>query len=94
MAKKIKIKKVTTDINALIDDPKYDTLIIATRHDSHGILVEKALKAGKNIFVEKPLCLTSKELIKIRKLYNPGKFLMVGYNRRFSPLIQELVKTR
>ncbi len=92
LAKKFGIKKVTTDLDSLINDPSCNTLVIATRHDSHAELVIKGLKAGKNIFVEKPLCLTLDELINIKNLYNGKNILTVGYNRRFSPLIKILKK--
>ncbi|MGB9553465.1 MAG: Gfo/Idh/MocA family protein, partial [bacterium] len=58
-----------------------------TRHDSHASYVIKALRAGKHVFVEKPLCLNKKELEEIKSVYNQtNKILMVGFNRRFSPL--------
>lgn len=70
-----------------------NTLFIATRHDSHFHYVKKGLESGKHIFVEKPLCLTLEELTEIKELYTSlivsrplSPMLMVGYNRRFSPL--------
>ena len=69
------------------------TVFIATRHDSHAGYVLKALKAGKNVFVEKPLCLTETDLNEIKDIYlaldtshSKRPLLMIGYNRRFSPL--------
>ena len=74
-----------------------DTTVIATRHDSHAELIIKSLENGKNVFVEKPLCINLEELKLIEKKYNDivnlSKFkpiLMVGFNRRFAPLILEL----
>jgi predicted dehydrogenase len=49
----------------IINDPNINTVAILTRHDSHADLVVKALKAGKNVFVEKPLALNAQELKKI-----------------------------
>ena len=46
-------------------DPSCNTVVIATRHDSHARLVQQALSAGKHVFVEKPLCLTAEELTAI-----------------------------
>ncbi|PKN51544.1 MAG: oxidoreductase [Deltaproteobacteria bacterium HGW-Deltaproteobacteria-13] len=64
-----------------------NTVFIATRHDSHAGYVLKALETGKHVFVEKPLCLTEDELESIRFAYqNNAQHLMVGFNRRFSPL--------
>lgn len=65
-----------------------DTTIafIATRHDSHARYAEQALRAGKAVFVEKPLALTSTELATVeRALGETRGRLMVGFNRRFSP---------
>jgi predicted dehydrogenase len=47
----------------------------------------RALEAGKNVFVEKPLALTSEELDRIEAFYETrdGPLLMTGFNRRFSP---------
>ncbi len=72
-------------------DERINTVFIATRHDSHAEYVLKALKAGKNVFVEKPLCLELFQLEEIKKAYEAGNSrLMVGFNRRFAPLIVEL----
>lgn len=76
----------------LIDSPRINTLFIATRHDSHARYVEAALRAGRNVFVEKPLCLTPGELESIVSLragmegFPDTPLLTVGFNRRFSPL--------
>jgi len=79
-----------TDILA---NDSINTVFIATRHDSHAGYVLKALKAGKNVFVEKPLCLTETDLNEIKDIYlaldtshSKRPLLMIGYNRRFSPL--------
>jgi len=64
-----------------------NTLFIATRHDTHAEYVIKGLKNDKNIFVEKPLCLKKEELKEITSLVEEKKKLvMIGFNRRFSPL--------
>lgn len=88
--------KTTTDTQAMISDPEINTIAIVTRHNSHAAFVVDALKAGKNVFVEKPLAITLSELENVRnaysealKLENPPK-LMVGFNRRFSPQIQKM----
>lgn len=70
---------------------KTNTLFIATRHDSHGEYVLKGLKANKNIFVEKPLCLKEEELEEIQKeQIRSGKSVMIGFNRRFAPFTKIL----
>lgn len=68
-----------------------NTVFIASRHDSHADYVLQCLQAGKHIFVEKPLCLNEEELANIIHTYRTCAHqpqLMVGYNRRFSPLAQ------
>ena len=80
--------EATTDIDALIEDPRTDTVVIATRHDSHASLVCRALKAGKHVFVEKPLAMRAEEIDEIEALFATMErrpLLMVGFNRRFSP---------
>ncbi len=86
LAKKYNIPMVTTDYDSLIQDPKIKSVIIATRHDSHAGLVQKALRENKNVFVEKPLAIHSEQLQSIvDTLHNSKGSLTVGYNRRFSP---------
>jgi predicted dehydrogenase len=66
-------------------------VVIATRHNLHASQTIAALKAGKHVFVEKPLCLNEEELQAIlTERDRAGKLLLVGYNRRFSPLAREL----
>ena len=87
---------ISSDPDKLLKSPNINTVIINTRHNTHAQLVLAALKHGKNIFVEKPLCLTEKELEIIREVCVPNgtphtsPILMVGFNRRFSPLIQKM----
>jgi predicted dehydrogenase/threonine dehydrogenase-like Zn-dependent dehydrogenase len=62
-------------------------LIIATRHSSHAELAERALRAGKAVFVEKPPCLNWDELQRLRDARAiSGRELAVGFNRRHAPL--------
>ena len=95
LGKKYSFEKASTDVDEVIKNEESNTISITTRHDSHAELVIKSLEAGKNVFVEKPLCLKIKELESIKDTYqkinNEGKnkrILMVGFNRRFSPLIK------
>jgi polar amino acid transport system substrate-binding protein len=84
----------TTNEKDIFENDDINSTFIATRHDSHAYYVVEALKAGKHVFVEKPLCLKTQELDYIRKCYElsakSNQLLMVGYNRRFSPLIQKI----
>lgn len=82
----------------ILENNKVNTVFIATRHDSHARYVLSSLRNGKNVFVEKPLCLTLAELAEIEEVFGKmvaaGKTpaLAVGFNRRFSPLSVALKK--
>ena len=90
----------TTDYNDIIADSEIDLVMICTRHNLHGKLVLKSLKAGKHTFVEKPLCTTKMELDEIKDFYESKletqnsnyPLLMVGFNRRFSKYAREIKK--
>jgi polar amino acid transport system substrate-binding protein len=84
----------------ILENPEINTVFIATRHDSHADYVLKALRAGKHVFVEKPLCLEEDEMHRIEELCaspvtpdSAAPLLMVGYNRRFSPFAQAIKET-
>src|SRR6267154_5412451 len=94
-AKKFGFKYSATDEESLIHDPSINTIVISTRHHLHARQVIAALKAGKHVFCEKPLCLNEDELRNIVRVYEEqqsgGKpLLMVGFNRRFAPLAVRL----
>lgn len=75
----------------ITSDEDTGTIFIATRHDSHAKYTQEALKAGKNVFVEKPLCLSPHELEEIIAAWRQHqRLLMVGFNRRFSPLARRI----
>lgn len=82
----------------IIEDNKINTVFITTRHNLHTENILKAIKNDKNIFVEKPLAMNEDELNEIKIAYNNAKInsdakqIMVGYNRRFSPAVQDLRK--
>jgi predicted dehydrogenase/threonine dehydrogenase-like Zn-dependent dehydrogenase len=92
-ARKFGFANASTDGAALLTDSSVDTIAIATRHDTHARLVCDALRAGKHVFVEKPLALTHEELREIEATYTAttsGPLLMVGFNRRFAPHIVKM----
>jgi predicted dehydrogenase/threonine dehydrogenase-like Zn-dependent dehydrogenase len=90
--KKFGFQYATSSEDEIINDPKVNTVAILTRHDTHADLVVKALKAGKNVFVEKPLAINSDQLSVISKQLakTDNCLLLTGFNRRFSPLAQSL----
>ena len=84
--KRSAFRAAATDARAAIEDPRTEVLFVATRHDTHARYVEAALRAGKAVFVEKPLALTPREydLVATAQRATAGR-LMVGFNRRFAP---------
>lgn len=74
-----------TDPEEVFRDDAVDLVFITTRHDSHAALAEAALRAGKAVWLEKPVGLTLEEVEAVaRAVEETNGFLMVGYNRRFS----------
>jgi polar amino acid transport system substrate-binding protein len=87
VANKFAFNKASSDGKDIIGDKTIDTVFIATQHDTHAAYALAALQAGKNVFVEKPLALSTEELEKIRAHYeDKGGRLLVGFNRRFAPV--------
>ena len=84
---KFGFESCTTDWHAVLADQSVNTVLIATRHDLHAVVVGEALRAGKTVFCEKPLCLHEEQLDEILKvIQETGQArLMVGFNRRFAP---------
>jgi predicted dehydrogenase/threonine dehydrogenase-like Zn-dependent dehydrogenase len=79
--------RFVSDAKSVIDDSEANLIVIATRHGSHAELVKLALEAGKHVFVEKPLALNDAELDGVLEAAaNSEGQLLVGFNRRFSPL--------
>lgn len=98
-----------TDSRAILADQRVNTVAILTRHNLHARQTIEALVAGKHVFVEKPLCLSEGELEAVQAAYaaaqsraraagQPGPALMVGFNRRFAPMVgalkQQLARVR
>lgn len=80
----------STDIEQALDEA-VDTVVIATQHNLHASQTIQALEKGKHVFVEKPLALSHDEIDRIEASQKNSKsMVMVGYNRRFSPHIQEI----
>ena len=81
----------TSDYQQILDDPQIDVVMVLSRNQHHFSQAYEALKAGKHVFVEKPMALTEAEC---RELYqtvaDSGNQLTVGFNRRFAPFYQDL----
>lgn len=85
----------TTEADAVLDDDTIDAIVIATRHSTHADFTTRALKAGKHVFVEKPMVVSEDELNAVVTAYEAANAqqptgLMVGLNRRFAPMVQSL----
>ncbi|SOD90200.1 bi-domain-containing oxidoreductase [Spirosoma fluviale] len=91
LAQKFRIPQSTTDYRQILNDPAIDLCLITTRHDSHAHLAMEALRAGKHVFVEKPLAIYPDELARlIDEQQASDRLVMVGFNRRFSPYAQKM----
>lgn len=90
--RKFGFARISTDSAVLLADPNIDAVLIGTRHSSHPELVARALRAGKAVFVEKPLAIDAAGLDLVRDAVREcgNDRLMVGYNRRFSPLLGQM----
>ena len=88
IARQFNARRASTDANGVCLENDSNTLMITTRHHLHSRFVLKGLKAGKHVFVEKPTCLTSKELDQIEQVItdqgSKSPILLTGFNRRFS----------
>jgi len=93
IAKKYGFKYSTTDYRQILEDPDVDTVLILTRNSLHAKLTVEALNHGKHVFVEKPLALSVEELGSVIDAWRRSdRVLMVGFNRRYSPFTEEIVK--
>jgi predicted dehydrogenase/threonine dehydrogenase-like Zn-dependent dehydrogenase len=91
LAKKFDVQYSTTNNDDILSDLEVNAVIITTRHNTHARMCIAALKAGKHVFVEKPLALSLDEINEIIKVYEQSnKTLTVGFNRRFSPFVQDI----
>ena len=82
----------STTPDAVLEDSSLDAIFIVTRHRTHADLVCQALQTGKAVFVEKPLALTRDELERIIDVIatTGNDRLLVGFNRRFAPLLTQM----
>jgi predicted dehydrogenase/threonine dehydrogenase-like Zn-dependent dehydrogenase len=86
--RKFGFRDISTDVDETLNRGDINTVVILTRHDTHSRFVCQALRAGKHVFVEKPLALTLAEIDEIQAAHAAAEsILMVGFNRRFAPQI-------
>lgn len=88
----------TTDYKEILKDKNIDMVLVGTRHNLHTRIAINSARAGKAIFVEKPMALNKKELEELIVVLKKTKVpFTVGFNRRFSPFavrIKEIVSKR
>lgn len=91
VARKFGFTERCCDAEAVVADPRINCVVIATRHDLHAPLAAAALRAGKTVFVEKPLALEEEGLRQVATAAREtGGRILVGFNRRFSPLARRV----
>jgi len=90
--KKYDFKYITTDSDEIFNNHEINAVFITTQHQHHATKVLDAIKGKKHCFVEKPLCIYENELEEINLAYDASTIVQVGFNRRFSPMIQKMKK--
>jgi predicted dehydrogenase/threonine dehydrogenase-like Zn-dependent dehydrogenase len=85
-------KRASTDAAGLLAADDIDAVFVATRHSSHPPFVAAALRTGRPVFVEKPLAIdrAGLEQVRLAMADSGNDRLLVGFNRRFSPVVREL----
>lgn len=83
---------VTTDIGSILTDDSIDAIVIATPIDTHFELASRALAAGKHVFVEKPACTSSEQMLRLISLArDENRVLFVGHVFLFEDSLQTMV---
>jgi polar amino acid transport system substrate-binding protein len=86
-AKNFGFARAVSGTDEIIQDADINLVVIGTHHNLHAELAAQALERHKHVFVEKPLAMNAPELDEvIRAAKRSDAELMVGFNRRFSPL--------
>jgi predicted dehydrogenase/threonine dehydrogenase-like Zn-dependent dehydrogenase len=83
----------TTSYEEILNDPAINVVVIASRNHEHAPQALAALRAGKHVFLEKPMAITQEEC---QLLYREAEIadvhFTIGFNRRFAPLYAEVKK--
>ncbi len=86
-----------SDADEVLADPSTDLVFVVTRHHLHAGLAERALRAGRAVFVEKPLAVTGEELDRVTAAVEHVESttgrpapILIGFNRRFAALSRDL----
>ena len=90
-AERHQIQKWYTDAQELIDDPDVNAIYIATPPSSHATFAIMAMKAGKPVYIEKPLAASYEDCARINKISSDtGVPCFVAYYRRYLPYFQRI----
>lgn len=85
------ISKWYTDAQELIDDPDVNAIYIATPPSSHATFAIMAMRAGKPVYVEKPLAASYDDCARINRISEQtGVPCFVAYYRRYLPYFREV----
>jgi predicted dehydrogenase len=80
-----------SEYEEVLKDGQVDAVLIASRNQYHGPQSLAALRAGKHVFVEKPMAITIQECRELcDAVEESGRHLTVGFNRRFAPYYHQL----
>lgn len=85
--------QAVTEVDAVLNDPAINAVLVATRHSNHAELTARCLAAGKSVIVEKPLALNTAQINQVIAARETSSgFFTVGFNRRFAPMVVEARK--
>ena len=85
------IPKWYTDAQELIDDPDVNAVYVATPPSSHATYAIMAMKAGKPVYIEKPLAASYEDCARINRISEEtGVPCFVAYYRRYLPYFQKV----
>ncbi|MBO8093808.1 MAG: bi-domain-containing oxidoreductase [Prosthecochloris sp.] len=91
--KKYDFKYMTTSSDEIFKNSEINSVFVTTQHNKHASAVISSIETGKHCFVEKPLCIYEEELEAIKEAYTGKTIVQVGFNRRFSPMIEKMKKS-
>ena len=90
VGKRFGFEYAVSSADDVLDDNDINLVVVGTRHDLHAELAAEALRRNKHVLVEKPLALDDQQLDDLVKAASGSSgLLMVGFNRRFSPLARQ-----
>jgi len=90
--KKYDFKYMTTDAQEIYKNNEINSIFVTTQHNKHAAAIINSINSKKHCFVEKPLCIYEEELKAIKEAYSGETIVQVGFNRRFSPMVESMKK--